>query len=315
MSECCGGTPSCLSGNITGTINFIIENRPFNASGDCCDVLCSDHLSAGYSQYGTEHPGVNPRDNGVEYLSIDDGVGGFLETVSGCIERQDAQCTAYRPDCCPFTGPEVGEKGGACYSWTQGGDKTITCSAGGLASCWPNTSAYDYCERSWFPDGQCRTNHGSGNTCSITPYAYNCFCASSGWIPSCNPFEWDETSCRFTGNLYNNDTGCSQRTASAHIYFDDCLAQWVIHTDWLGSASQWSNGQTFYADCANCSGLDRCHVTQKMNSYRYGSYSPSSGPAVATVCVDQRRCGSPTLKTSGKDDIPPNQYSNFLPCE
>jgi hypothetical protein len=313
MSECCGGTPSCLSGNITGTINFIIENRPFNASGDCCDVLCSGHLSAGYSQYGTEHPGVNPRDNGVEYLSIDDGVGGFLETVSGCTVRQDAQCTGYEPDCCPFTGSEVGEKGGGCYSWTQGGSKTITCTTTTTALyCAPDTYWSNFCQLT-AGGNWCLNTYG--DSCTITPYALYCHCVSSGWIPSCNPFEWDETSCRFTGNLYNNDTGCSQRTASAHIYFDDCLAQWVIHTDWSGSASQWSNGQTFYADCANCSGLDRCHVTQKMNSYRYGSYSPSSGPAVATVCVDQRRCGSPTLKTSGKADIPPNEYSRFEACE
>ena len=311
MSECCGGTPSCLSGNITGTINFIIENRPFNASGDCCDVLCSGHLSAGYSLYGTEHPGVNPRDNGVEYVSIDDGVGGFLETVSGCITRQDAQCTGYGGTCCPFTGPEIGEKGGSCYSWTQGGSATITCTP---STTTPDCLPYSFYSCEW-NGWACRTY--GGGSCSLTPYPSYCRCVVSGWAPSCNPFEWDETSCRFTGNLYNNDTGCSQRSASAHIYFGDCLAQWVIYTDWSGSLNQWPNGQTFYADCLNCSGLDRCKTTPKMNNYRYGSYSPISchaGPATATVCVDQYRCGSPTLKTSGKDGIPPSQYDRFLSC-
>ena len=50
------------------------DMRPFQTTGKCC-IPCSGF----YASDGT----TDPRDYGIQYVSVDDGEGGYIETCSG----------------------------------------------------------------------------------------------------------------------------------------------------------------------------------------------------------------------------------------
>ena len=76
MSDCvvdCDETGILPSGALGG-LNFIQQAAPFATTGCNCELFCSGWVDSS---------GVNPRVYGVQYVSIDDLAGGFIENISG----------------------------------------------------------------------------------------------------------------------------------------------------------------------------------------------------------------------------------------
>ena len=274
MSECCGQY-KCISGLTSGAgivsdaPPYISENQPFETgNGGCCGIVCSGFPDVTQGQQYD-----------IEYVSIDDGQGGFIENISGC-NTGSLPCFAYA--CCtpsPVYNPTLGfsyATGCPVNSWGTVCTATV-----------PHPSTYV----------QCGTSTTSCSTMT-SPAACACFCCYTGFNGDCLPFQYDTETCRFTGKLYNNDEGCSKFEGNASIYFDACANSWAITTEWSGSQLQWEAGQTLHSDCNGCTGLSHCKEKEPAEYWDvwYGSYS-NTGSAVGTVCVIRDECGADNYKS------------------
>jgi len=252
--DCCPSGEGCLTGFISGSngptgFSFIIDNNPFQTGGDgynaCCDILCS-----GYT------PVDEAKDTYIAYVSIDDGVGGYIENISGASGLQQP----YTPNasCCTtttFMPPPV---------------TPLRTAEGYICPCFTSTAPLGTTE------------------CITTPTPYICYCCQSGYFNSCNfPFLWDPHTCKFTGLLFNNDGyTVSELQASGEIFFDRCRDAWVVCTNWSGSDNQWPDGECFFAECGGCTGLGQCAKHEGFVNGSYGLYKPESGPGSAAICYD-----------------------------
>ena len=294
--------------------NFIKEAAPFQTSGGCC-IPCSGFLAAD----GT----TNPRNYGIQYISVDDGVGGFIETCTG---YSGAKNPGYLPwtrgTCCTANLHGINPYYD-CKSWLNGGNKVTTCFGGG-AGCYTTTAGGPSfnCTFYGLPTHPGRTNpfncycdtistHVTTKSCCMTTFkdlccnaaTYWCYCQYSGFIPTCHDFVWepatptniDDPHCRFTGTLYDNDGLTSKDEGAAQLFFDVCRNQWALQTTYTGINGQWPTGQFLYGQCTACSGLDQC---REEAGYWYGYFQPDSGPGEAFVCVSQGSCDFPSLNKS-----------------
>ena len=286
--------------------------RPFQTTGKCCIPCSGFYGSDGFT---------DPRDYGVQYVSIDDGAGGYIETCSGSSGLvYPNTLPTLRGPCCsanvhgttqPFD----------CNSWDNGGQKTVTCTVGGGGTtpfC-RNTSVLVYTSTTWVTmpcssacTSCCGASCTDGFSQLLTPtcctrggtgpsYSYQCYCRYSGVDYGCNPFVWQEDTshaiagephCRFTGLMYNND-GYAPATNEGfnQLYFDVCKGKYVLETSYTGINNQWPTGKVFVGDCNYCDGLDKC---RQEDGYWYGYFEPEDGTTgSAFVCISQGNCAFP----------------------
>ena len=308
MSQCCDESEEFNCAEASGFLEkapswpfgFIKQAPPFETTGDCCEIICEGHHD------------VERFSLGLEYVSLDDGAGGFIETCSGRTGVIEPYGYGWRPtpSCCPLWHPTYNPDDVDCHSWTQDGAHTVTCQVtdgygggggGNNSACDPSAVVNTWYGGSASCRSVCCTTYQSccstySATCctpgGTTPTYQYCYCDYSGCITTCKPFRWYTGNCTFTGTLFNNDCSDSKPEATAEIYYDVCENKWIISTDWTGSNGQWPNGQKFYGECTGCTGLDQC-VGQRWSLLgAYGYFKPETGPGSGFVCPDQAWCGA-----------------------
>jgi len=262
MSDCCDPGEGCITDFVSGAgglhgYDFIVENRPFNASGDCCEILCSGFPDV-----------TGARVFDLEYVSIDDGQGCFVENISGTGVVTTPCCN---PPCCTST-------------------PTTTCSTGCPDWCTVEGQSYTICSTWVTPT--------SPTSPTPFPTPTTCWCCYSGFDGVCLPFEWDSSSCKFTGRLFNNDGAGSVFAGLGEVYFNDCLNKWCLYTDWEGCSDQWPGGQRLDATCNGCTGLCACET----GLFGDGFSEFLGGGGTGTVCCVRDLCGA-TLTGSKASDI------------
>ena len=262
--DCCAPEEGCLTGFVSGSSGptgfpFIIDNSWWK-TGDaaCCDLLCS-----GYE--GVE----DSKDTYIAYVSISDGAGGIIENISGASGLQQPTLTMY--ECCTNT------------TTTPPPQQLPRTVQGSYCPCFTTTNTIGITTCS-------TTTPGTPWSPGTSPVAVECYCCQSGYFNSCNfPFLWDAATCKFTGLLFNNDGYLvSDLQASGEVFFDPCRDKWVVCTNWIGSAGQWTDptGQCFFAACPGCTGLGDCTRHEGFDEGSYGLYQPESGPGSAAVCYN-----------------------------